>query len=55
MYINIDYTKKEREVNKALRDELRNKPAEEREKYQIRFGKLILKDDPSKDGTSVDK
>ena len=55
LYINIDYTKKEREVNKALRDELRNKPAEEREKYQIRFGKLILKDDPSKDGTSVDK
>ena len=55
LYINMDYTKKEREINKALRDELKSKPAEEREKYQIRFGKLVLKDDPSKDGSSVDK
>ena len=42
MYINMDYTKKEREVNKALREELRNKPEEERVKYQIRFGKHVL-------------
>ena len=50
MYINMDYTKKEREVNKALREELRNKPEEERVKYQIRFGKLVLKGDPPRGG-----
>ena len=50
MYINMDYTKKEREVNKALREELKNKPEEERVKYQIRFGKLVLKGDPPQGG-----
>ena len=44
MYINVDFTKKERDINKALRTELRNKPSEERQRYVIRNCQLVLKD-----------
>ncbi len=50
IYVNLDYTKKEREVNKALRTELRNKSPEERSKYIIKNGKLIPKDGPAEAG-----
>ena len=46
LYINADYTKKERETHKALRAELNNMPAEDRQKYVIRNSRLVLKDRP---------
>ena len=49
MIINIDFTKKEREMNKSLREELRKMPADQREKYHIRNNKIVLKEDSSKD------
>ena len=54
MYINIDYTRKEREMNKNLREELRNKPAHEREKYQIRNNKIVLREDTVKTSAKKD-
>ena len=48
MYINVDYTRKEREMNKILREELKKMPADERKKYHIRNNKIVLKEDPSK-------
>ena len=44
IYINVDYTKKQRDLNKALREELRNMPTEEREKYMIRSNKIVLRE-----------
>ena len=46
LYINADYTKKERETHKALRTELNNMSAEDRQKYVIRNSRLVLKDRP---------
>ena len=45
IYVNIDYTKKERDLNKALRDELKAMPAEKRDKYTIKYNRIVLKED----------
>ena len=47
IYVNPDYTKRERTQNYALRAELKSKPKDERAKYTIRNGKVVLKDAPA--------
>ena len=47
MYINNDYTQKERQLNKELRKELFEKEPSERVKWTIRGNKLVLKDRPA--------
>ena len=48
IYINPDYTKKESELQKTLRDKLRAMPTEERAKYTIKFNRIIPRDETTK-------
>lgn len=44
IYINPDFTKKERELNKTLRDKIKAMPTEERSKYTIKSNKIVPKE-----------
>ena len=44
IYINLDYTKKERDINRKLREELKAMPTEKREKHTIKYNRIVLKD-----------
>ena len=45
IYINLDYTKKERDINRTLREELKAMPTEKREKHTIKYNRIVLKDE----------
>ena len=49
IYINMDYTKKEREENKELRDQLRSMSEEERKKVMIKNGRIVKREVPAGD------
>ena len=44
IYINLDYTKKERDINRTLREEPKAMPTEKREKHTIKYNRIVLKD-----------
>ena len=43
IYINEDLTKTQREINKKLRDQLKTMPTKEKNKYTIRFNKIVAR------------
>lgn len=49
IYINPDFTKKERELNKTLRDKIKAMPTEERSKYTIKSNKIVPKEQVKQD------